>query len=63
MRMIRCALLLILSLSLYLPAIPQAQTTVPSEKDPLVAQDLEIMIEATEQAISGTELSEKYDLQ
>lgn len=32
------------------------------EKDPLVRQDLEIMIKATEQSIHAAELSEKYEL-
>jgi hypothetical protein len=134
MRILRCLLLLTLSLSLYLPAVPQTQSTpqattaaaqpawiarsnenaqillklqakyapegasrqgipgldeqvtqlpkdlrtrgradqlaavqelkrrLASEKDPLVAQDLEIMIKATEQAIHGSEISEKYDM-
>jgi hypothetical protein len=133
MKIVRSALLIILSLSVYLPAVPQAQTTTPqaataqpdwikrsnenaqillklqakyspegagrqgiqgldeqitqlpkdlrersradqaaalqelkrrlaAEKDPLVAQDLEIMIKATEQAIRGMEMNEKYDM-
>lgn len=134
MRILRCSLLFILSLSIYLPAIPQAQTLInepgrraqpawiarsnenaqvllklqakyapegasrqgipgldeqisqfpkdrreksradqlaaaqelkrrlAAEKDPLVAQDLEIMVKATEQGIRGAELSDKYDL-
>jgi uncharacterized protein (DUF885 family) len=45
-----------------LAAIQELKRRLAAEKDPLVAQDLEIMVKATEQAIRGTELSEKYDM-
>ena len=45
-----------------LAAVQELKRRLSSEKDPLVAQDLEIMIKATEQAIRGQEISEKYDM-
>lgn len=45
-----------------LAAIQELKRRLSAEKDPLVAQDLEIMIKAAEQTVRGTELSEKYDM-
>jgi hypothetical protein len=45
-----------------LVALKELKRRLAAEKDPLVAQDLEIMIKATEQGLRGTELSEKYDM-
>lgn len=45
-----------------LAALQELKRRLSTEKDPLVAQDLEIMIKATERTIRGTELSEKYDM-
>jgi hypothetical protein len=45
-----------------LAAIAQLETWLAAEKDPLVQQDLQIMLKAAKQARKGTELNEKYDL-
>jgi len=43
-------------------AIEQLQKALSTEKDPLVRQDLEIMIKAAQRNVQGQELSEKYDM-
>lgn len=43
-------------------ALEELKRRLAAEKDPLVAQDLEIMIKAVERNIRGSELSEKYDM-
>jgi uncharacterized protein (DUF885 family) len=43
-------------------ALAQLQKALATEKDPLVRQDLEIMIKAAQQFIHGQELTEKYDM-
>lgn len=43
-------------------ALAQLQKALAGEKDPLVKQDLEIMIKAAKQALRGRELSEKYEM-
>jgi len=43
-------------------ALAQLQNALATEKDPLVKQDLEIMIKATEQNLHGQELGDKYDM-
>ncbi|HEY7406322.1 MAG TPA: DUF885 domain-containing protein [Candidatus Angelobacter sp.] len=43
-------------------ALDQLRKALAVEKDPLVKQDLEIMIKATEQGLQGQELGEKYDM-
>jgi hypothetical protein len=43
-------------------ALNQLQQALATEKDPLVRQDLEIMIKANQQALRGQELDEKYDM-
>jgi uncharacterized protein (DUF885 family) len=43
-------------------AIEQLKKALAVEKDPLIQQDLEIMIKAAEQNIHGQELGEKYDM-
>jgi hypothetical protein len=45
-----------------LAALAELRKRLAAEKDPLVIQDLEIMIKATEQSLRGMELSEKYDM-
>lgn len=45
-----------------LAAVQELKRRLATEKDPLVAQDLEIMIKAAQQSIRGSELSEKYDM-
>lgn len=44
-------------------AIQELQKRLAVEKDPLVKQDLEILIKSGEDAIKGTNLTEKYQLQ
>lgn len=46
----------------YLAAVRQLRGLLAAEKDPLVTQDLQIMIKAAEQNIREEELSERYDL-
>jgi hypothetical protein len=43
-------------------ALVQLQKGLATEKDPLVRQDLEIMIKSAQQGIRGQELTEKYDM-
>lgn len=43
-------------------AIGQLQKALAGEKDPLVRQDLEIMIQTAQRNVHGQELSEKYDM-
>src|SRR5262245_33432476 len=43
-------------------ALAQLQKALAAEKDPLVKQDLEIMIHAAQQGLRGQELTEKYDM-
>jgi uncharacterized protein (DUF885 family) len=43
-------------------ALEQLRKALAVEKDPLVKQDLEIMIKAAEQNLRGQELGEKYDM-
>jgi Bacterial protein of unknown function (DUF885) len=43
-------------------ALAQLQKALATEKDPLVRQDLEIMIKSAQQDIRGHELMEKYDM-
>lgn len=43
-------------------AIEQLQKALSTEKDPLVRQDLEIMVKAAQRNVQGQELSEKYDM-
>jgi uncharacterized protein (DUF885 family) len=43
-------------------ALQQLQAKLATEKDPSVAQDLKILINATNENIEGTRLSEKYEL-
>lgn len=45
-----------------LAAVQELKQRLATEKDPLVAQDLEIMIKAAQQSIRGSELSQKYDM-
>lgn len=45
-----------------LAAIEQLQKALALEKDPLVKQDLQIMITAARQNLHGQELGEKYDM-
>ena len=44
-------------------AIQELRKRLAVEKDPLVKQDLEILIKSGEDAIKGTNLTEKYQLQ
>lgn len=43
-------------------AIAELEKASATEKDPLVTQDLKIMIKAAKQALHGQELGEKYDM-
>lgn len=43
-------------------ALAQLKKALGEEKDPLVKQDLEIMVKASEQGLRGQELGEKYDM-
>jgi uncharacterized protein (DUF885 family) len=43
-------------------AIDQLQKALVAEKDPLVKQDLEIMLKAAQENIRGQELTEKYEM-
>src|SRR5262245_28205282 len=43
-------------------ALEQLRKALAAEKDPLVKQDLQIMIKAAEQALHGQELGEKFDM-
>lgn len=43
-------------------ALEQLKKALAAEKDPLVKQDLEIMVKATEQGLQGQELGEKYEM-
>ena len=43
-------------------ALGQLQKALGTEEDPLVKQDLEIMIKAAQQNVRGRELSEKYEM-
>ena len=43
-------------------ALEQLQKALATEKDPLVKQDLQIMVKATEQNLRGREMGEKYDM-
>ena len=43
-------------------ALAQLQKALAEEKDPLVKQDLEIMIKAAKQGLRGQELTEKYNM-
>ncbi len=43
-------------------AVTQLQKALADEKDPLVKQDLEIMIKAAKQSLRGQELNEKYNM-
>lgn len=43
-------------------AIAQLQQALETEKDPLVKQDLQIMLKAAQQNVRGQELDEKYDM-
>lgn len=43
-------------------AMEQLQKLLATEKDPLVREDLQIMVKAAEQGRRGTELNEKYDM-
>lgn len=43
-------------------ALSQLKKALASEKDPLVKQDLEIMIKAAQQDLHGQELQEKYNM-
>lgn len=43
-------------------ALAQLQKALATEKDPLVKQDLQIMIKAAERNLRGQELSDKYDM-
>jgi uncharacterized protein (DUF885 family) len=43
-------------------ALAQLQKALADEKDPLVRQDLEIMIKSSQQAMRGQEMTEKYDM-
>ncbi len=43
-------------------AVAQLQKALADEKDPLVKQDLEIMIKAAKQSLRGQELNEKYNM-
>lgn len=43
-------------------AIAALEKALATEKDPLVTQDLNIMIKAAKQALHGQELGEKYDM-
>src|SRR5262249_51128502 len=43
-------------------AVAQLEKALATEKDPLVKQDLQIMITAARQNLRGQELGEKYDM-
>ncbi|HET7873487.1 MAG TPA: DUF885 domain-containing protein [Terriglobales bacterium] len=43
-------------------AITQLEKILATEKDPLVRQDLEIMIQAAQRFVRGQEITEKYDM-
>lgn len=45
-----------------LAAVQELKRRLAAERDPLVAQDLEIMIKAVEESIQGADLSQKYDM-
>jgi len=44
------------------PAVAELQSNLATEKDPLVVQDLHILIKAGNDSIRETELSDKYDI-
>ena len=44
------------------PAVAELQSRLTTEKDPLVVQDLHILIKAGNDSIRETELSDKYDI-
>src|SRR6185312_15768584 len=44
------------------PAVAELQSRLATEKDPLVVQDLHILIKAGNDSIRETELNDKYDI-